>query len=576
MDQLTYAPTTDPRSAAFSDEDVTRTLMARRPCPVCGQPAAARLLARAHQVDLKILSLVDATTPAWEPSQGLCPACVQRALDAFAAAGNDLHQLIYRAELASDDPGLLVEPVALPLVMRLQANPRYTGRGVCIVMLDAGFYPHPDLLTPPERIRAVVDVSHDPVNEHADLDDPAAQHAHGLMTSVVAAGNGALSAGRYRGLASDAALVLVRVADAAGHITEAAIERALQWVLANREALGINLVNISLGGEREVSTWESSLDRLADAAVAQGLLVTVAAGNSPASPVLPPASAPDVLTVGGLNDFNDPDPARVALWHSTTGPTAAGHIKPEILAPSLWLAAPIPPGSPEAAQAEQLCSVVSLPDAEITAAAAALDLVPAAGEPPVEPVALRGALTNHMAAQGWVSANYKYVDGTSFAAPIVTSVAAQMREANPRLDGPALKRLLIETAETLPGIPQTQQGGGVVRPARAVAAALRAPGGPVPSDLPISPDVQDHGILFAYYDPTARSVRLTADFNGWLPGPAFEQIAPGVWCYTARGVPPGRYRYKFLVDGDHWIDDPENSHKEPDGYGGVSTVVTVF
>src|SRR5690242_13280753 len=194
-------------------------------CPVCGLPADAGLLARAPAIDPKILDAVAAGHPDWNPAQGLCPACVQRTLDLFAAEGNDLHDVIYRAELASDDPALAQAPAALPIPVRIPDSPRFTGRGICIAFLDAGFYPHPDLTTPVNRIRAVIDVSTDPINEAADLHDPALQHAHGLMTTVVAAGNGAQSEGRYRGLAPNAELVLVRVADAEGKITEAGIQR---------------------------------------------------------------------------------------------------------------------------------------------------------------------------------------------------------------------------------------------------------------------------------------------------------------------------------------------------------------
>src|SRR5437764_1492248 len=100
-------------------------------CPICGQPAAALLVAQVERVDWKILGRIQDAHPAWNPAQGLCPVCVQDALDAFRCAGHDLHEIIYRAEMTATDPGTLVEPAALPIPLRLQANPRYTGQGVC-------------------------------------------------------------------------------------------------------------------------------------------------------------------------------------------------------------------------------------------------------------------------------------------------------------------------------------------------------------------------------------------------------------------------------------------------------------
>jgi len=92
---------------------------------------------------------------------------------------------------------------------RLESEAQFTGRGVTIAMLDSGFQRHPDLTTPKNRILAVVD-SLDPSNTV----EPATVQGwqwHGTQTSVVAAGNGHLSGGRYRSLAPDARVVLVKL-----------------------------------------------------------------------------------------------------------------------------------------------------------------------------------------------------------------------------------------------------------------------------------------------------------------------------------------------------------------------------
>ena len=72
-----------------------------------------------------------------------------------------------------------------------------------------------------------------------------------------------------------------------------------------------------------------------------------------------------------------------------------------------------------------------------------------------------------------IDKHYKMVDGTSFAAPIVTSVVAQMLEANPDLTPLQVKQILIKTARRLPGVEVDKQGWGTLQPQAAVDEALR-------------------------------------------------------------------------------------------------------
>jgi serine protease AprX len=97
-------------------------------------------------------------------------------------------------------------------------------------------------------------------------------------------------------------------------------------------------------------------------------------------------------------------------------------------------------------------------------------LPPAVASLPIEGV--RQALRQAWQAQKLISPHYQHVDGTSFAAPIVSSVAAQMWQANPTLSPGGLKDLLMRTARYLPEVPPDQQGHGVVDPWAGVAAAL--------------------------------------------------------------------------------------------------------
>ena len=39
--------------------------------------------------------------------------------------------------------------------------------------------------------------------------------------------------------------------------------------------------------------------------------------------------------------------------------------------------------------------------------------------------------------------------------------------------------------------------------------------------------------------------------------------------------PVGQHAYKFLLDGQRWLDDPNNPRKAPDGVGGLNSALVV-
>jgi serine protease AprX len=292
----------------------------------------------------------------------------------------------------------------------------------------------------------------------------------------VACGNGSLSGGLYRGLAAGSEVVLVRVSDPEGNITEQGIGRGLAWVLANGPRYGIQIVNISLGGNRPADFNQNPVDLMVEALVAQGTLVVCAAGNAGERWLVPPASAASAITVGGLDDKNSLDPNTAELWHSNYGQTLGGVWKPELVAPSLWLAAPVLPGSRVEREALALDKLRKATREELTALLADQALIGQTslpgdiGQMPQESVRehIRQAWNN----QKLINPHYQHVDGTSFAAPIVSSVAAQMLQANPYLKPAGLKDLVMRTARYLPEVSPSQQGHGVVDPWAAVTAAL--------------------------------------------------------------------------------------------------------
>ena len=429
-------------------------------CPVCWREANEGLTPFEHVPD-EMKELIAANAPAGV--EAVCPRC----LELFGRARAQLEK--YAAVF---EQGRHV----LPTWLRLGAHEHFTGRGVTIAFLDSGFYPHPDLTTPHSRILEYHNIVPKGTGTLESID---VASWHGMMTSVVAAGNGALSGGFFRSIAPDCNVVLVKVSKS-GHIGEKNIERGLKWIIENREKYGIRVVNISAGGDGESSYLDNSLCQTVERAVREGLVVVCAVGNAgweSGHPVIPPASAPSCIAVGGLNDQNSLDRARHSLYRSSYGPTFDGLQKPEVIAPGIWVPAPILPHTPTAAEAELYARLDRASDEELVPLIEEhkdvdRDIYEARTLPTY---LIRQLVSVKLHEADVISEHYKFVDGTSFAAPIVSSTVACMLEANPHLSPQQVKRILIDTAERLPGIEIDRQGWGVIAPRRAteIAHSLR-------------------------------------------------------------------------------------------------------
>ena len=434
-----------------------------------------------------------------EPTHAICPLCGRESIDGLIDLSNveaNLRKLVednalgakafsvcrkclelfMRARRQVESHAHVFEQTSfvLPTPLRMNADSQFTGRGVTVAFLDSGFFAHPDLTQPTSRILAYHSIFKSK-DDRTSLKTTDVASWHGMMTSVVAAGNGYLSDGFYRGIAPSCNLVLVKVGKT-GHIPDEHIDLGLKWVIRNREKYGIRIVNISAGGDAEQSYLNSPLCQTIERAVRAGIVVVCAVGNagmSPGHPVLPPACSPSAISVGGLDDQNSLDRARRGMYRSSYGPTIDGLQKPEVIAPGIWVAAPILPHTPTAAEAQLYAQLDLSRDDELRAIIADhgdvdKDLEEARDLPiPL----LRQLITIKLHEGNVINQHYKYVDGTSFAAPIVSSTVACMLEANPSLKPQQVKRILIETAERVSGVDVDRQGWGVIAPGLAVKVA---------------------------------------------------------------------------------------------------------
>ena len=304
-------------------------------------------------------------------------------------------------------------------------------------------------------------------------------------------------------------------------------------------------------------------------------MVVVAAGGNPgAERLVSPASATSAITVGGLDGRNTYDQRLWRLYHSNYGQVAHMQHKPELLAPAIWLAAPMLPHTRVHNEGIFLCRL----DQTIGQLLQPNHMAERSREeePRSQLEAVRRKLRKRMIEGKYIHPHYQHVDGTSMAAPLVSATVALMLEANPMLSPVEVKHMLMSPATPRKGFPVNRSGAGLINAGRAVAAARRASRG-VWNVMPFSPHLQDGQIHLTYFDPSNRAgrVALIGSFNDWsLQGYEMRSRSPGLWQISIPRPPVGNYAYKFLVD-DHWVHDPENLIRVEDGYGGFSSILEV-
>jgi len=242
-------------------------------------------------------------------------------------------------------------------------------------------------------------------------------YGHGTHVAGIIAGNGSDSGGLYAGVAPQADLISLKIADGTGMAYESDVVNALQWVYDNHRNYNIRVVNLSLNSTVEMSYHLSPLNAAAEILWFNGIVVVASSGNDIGSPInttnSAPANDPFIITVGASNEqgtssFSDDTYAPFSAF----GTTSDGFTKPDIVAPG-----------------KDIISVLSknswwgwdYPDRNIG------------------------------------SGEYFRMSGTSMAAPMVTGAVALMLQAQPNLTPDQVKyRLMHSTTRTLYATESTQ------------------------------------------------------------------------------------------------------------------------
>jgi hypothetical protein len=82
-------------------------------------------------------------------------------------------------------------------------------------------------------------------------------------------------------------------------------------------------------------------------------------------------------------------------------------------------------------------------------------------------------------------------------------------------------------------------------------------------------------VTLTYRDPNAASVAVIGTFNSWSPiNSRMRRTGDDQWEISLH-LEPGRYAYRFLVNNSEQVLDPNSPQAEPDGYGGMNSVLSV-
>lgn len=540
-------------------------------CPLCNENVE-KLIYRFHiDSERQVIERIKQEYPEWAENDGACSRCADYYHTQIIMEQRMLPEVGPHFPVKSADDFII-----LPTPLRLDADARFTGKGVTICFIDSGFYLHDDLLKSKNRVKKIIDITVPSRTEEYFM-RPHPSAWHGTMTSVVCAGDGYNSNGLYKGIASDAELVLLKVQNDENKITSENIAKALQWVLLHHREYDIKIVNMSLGGDEALSYHDSAIDRLAEQLIAAGITIVAAVGNDEEAAIKPPANAKNVISVGGIDD-NNYLYAELQAYHSSYGATVDGLYKPELVANAIWIAAPILPGTKEKEEAEALNKAVAMSDKLLISEGKELfDKIQFTIENgrASDMTYIKNLLAERIQQTKFFSANYMHVDGTSFAAPIVSSVIAQMLQANPALDPTTIRRVLFGTAKRLPNLPAEKQGFGYIRPRKALLQIIKKEFVEKPSASPYI-NKQKNTIQFFVENDCANQISLAGTFNNWAKDALLlEAGSNGIWKIEIPMLPAGNYKYKFFADEKNWIEDAANPLREPDAFNGWNSVLVV-
>jgi serine protease AprX len=317
----------------------------------------------------------------------------------------------------------------------------YTGKGIDVAVIDTGTAPVPGLAGAGKLVNGP-DLSFESQAPNLRYLDT---YGHGTHMAGIIAGRGdAAVAGKYPGdtanflgMAPDARIVSLKVADAMGAADVSQIIAAIDWVVQNKTTGGLNIrvLNLSFGTNTSHPYTIDPLCHAVEAAWRKGITVVAATGNAgyymtPGGPGLTsPARDPYVLSVGATDTKKTVATSDDAVASfSSSGVVGTGGTKnPDLVAPGK--------------------SIISL--------------------------AVPGSFIDQTyGAAGAVTGGYMRGSGTSQAAAVMSGAAALVLQQHPTWTNNQVKALLTMTARPLTTgtLTAAAQGKGTLDLAKALSS----------------------------------------------------------------------------------------------------------
>ena len=238
----------------------------------------------------------------------------------------------------ADTAGPVTAPVVLRQTLGVDNSP-WTGRGIGVAVIDSGLEMSTEFTG---RVTAFYDFT----NGRTLLTQPTDEYGHGTHVAGTIGGSGINSSnsGSYHGLAPKVKFAVFKVLDGTGAGYTSDVIRAIDFAVANRSILGIDIINLSLGHPIYEPAGTDPMVQAVERASQAGIVVVAAAGNYGKNPstglpgyagITSPGNAPSAITTGAVNiqntvahgDDRIPD-------YSSAGPTwYDGLVKPDIVSP---------------------------------------------------------------------------------------------------------------------------------------------------------------------------------------------------------------------------------------------------
>ncbi|GII82378.1 serine protease [Sphaerisporangium siamense] len=381
-----------------------------------------------------------------------------------------------------------------------------TGKGVTVAVVDSGYDPnHPDL-------KGVVTQA---VN-FTDAPDTMDELNHGTGVASAVAGSGAVSGGKYRGVAPDVKIAVGKVLKGRGNNLVSDVVAGMEWAARVIKAPVIN-VSLGMADAPGLDPMEEAVNRLSEET---GSLFVVGAGNEMfPETIYSPGSADAALTVG-MVDHDD----NVAN-NSSQGPRVIDKaVKPDITAPGVEI-------------------VVARSNADGAGLA------------------------------------YEARIGTSLAAPHVSGAAAILAQQHPGWNRHQLKAALIGTAKPATGMSQYRQGAGRLDVARAVSQGVTADTGNLWTYLSWPHHNEEVTEKVTYTNATQEPVTLTLTEDGPYTLSADHLTVPAggdasVTLTFDRNRQPGVYTGTLTATaGDLTIRSLTGAYIEPEAHTLALTII---